>query len=217
MRTKNVKAAAERDEMAGMLGAICVAATVRPWETVRLPDGAACDAVRSILAERDQLHSWHEDEKNWRIEAEKERDAIQFAVGALAHHVGVWDGDDSRDAYVEALGAVRRKYDDVVAERDKARRERDRLPHVLGVERDEGIRTLRAQRGEYASKMLQVRRSLWALFDPIAVDVVASDTPQDAERKALDELERQALAGELSVGQIVAMVETLRAINTVTP
>lgn len=44
---------------------------------------------------------------------------LERAIAELAHHVGVGDGDDARDPAIEALAAVKLKYDEVVEERNR--------------------------------------------------------------------------------------------------
>lgn len=69
-------------EAGAVLGQVIVACSLRPYESLSQPlDHAAIDAVRSLLTDRDRLHSMHEDETTWRKHAEAKLDSARKADG----------------------------------------------------------------------------------------------------------------------------------------
>jgi hypothetical protein len=63
-RAAHAATRARLSDAGDILGMVCVAATLRPFESLARPhEHAAIDAVRALLADRDRLHSMHEAEK----------------------------------------------------------------------------------------------------------------------------------------------------------
>lgn len=78
LHEKLIAAEAERDAAADVLGAICVAGSLLPNESMlRAPDHAAVHAMRAILDDRDRWHSYATDEKAWRKDAEGRAEAAE--------------------------------------------------------------------------------------------------------------------------------------------
>lgn len=96
----------ERDALANEAGRAIVLTTLAHDESSppHPDERALCSAVRELLAQRDRLHSFHEDEETWRKNAERERDEAlvnlrrmrEMLRDALRHFDGIDCGEAGR-------------------------------------------------------------------------------------------------------------------------